>query len=175
MSLSIHSLLSVICCRQITHRNATYTLSGQHSLLGRAWRTGSHVQTRLGVRAIFQRARGVHLASHTLKEQKYRQVRLGVGQDLENAFQTLLVFMKNPAIASQLRHLEVHGSSNVGIDHGFDFTIPPKEPRQLALDDLDRLVTTIKKAGFIEGNEPQILLHILLHNPVGRSMCVIHP
>lgn len=110
-----------------------------------------------------------------LEEKCYRRVRLGVGLDLESAFQTLLVFMKNPAIAAQLRHLEVHGSWKVEFDRSLDFNIQPKEPRRLDLDDLDRLVSIIKKAGFTEGNEPQMLLHILLQTPSGRSMYVIHP
>ena len=102
-------------------------------------------------------------------------MQLGVGLDLENPFQTLLFFLKNPAIAGQLRHLEVHGGWTVEIDRDLDFIIPPKEPRQLGLEDLERLKTTIKKAGFTEGNEPQMLLHILLQNPSGQSMYVIHP
>lgn len=86
----------------------------------------------------------------------------------------MLFFLKNPAIAGQLRHLEVHGGWTVEIDRDLDFIIPPKEPRQLGLEDLERLKTTIKKAGFTEGNEPQMLLHILLQNLSGQSMYVIH-
>ncbi|KAJ5159575.1 uncharacterized protein N7482_006579 [Penicillium canariense] len=170
MGLSSQSVLSVIVCRQITRRTATYALSVQHPLLGRAWRTGIHVNSPSNVTASFQRARGVHLVSNVVEEQKYRRVRLGVGLDLENAFQTLLFFMKNPAIAGQLRQLEVYGSIDVLSDGDFDFNIPPKEPRQLGLDDLDRLKMTIKKAGFTEGNEAQILQHILLQNPEGRDI-----
>jgi hypothetical protein len=127
------------------------------------------------VTGVLQRVRGIHLARNLEEEQKYRRVQLGAKHGLEDAFQTLLVFMKDPAIASQLRQLEVYGSSDVQFDRGLEFNIPSKEPRQLGLDDLDRLKMTVKKAGFTEGNEAQILLHILLHNPSGEDMYVILP
>jgi hypothetical protein len=105
--------------------------------------------------------------------QRYRRLRLGLEDDLENAFQTLLLFIKNPALAGQLRHLEVHGSRYIAYGRDLDFNIPPEEPQQLGLDDLDRLKMAINKAGFTESNEPQRLLNILLQNPTGRDLYVV--
>ncbi|KAJ5720594.1 uncharacterized protein N7483_008528 [Penicillium malachiteum] len=69
--------------------------------------------------------------------------------------------MENPELAD-LRHLEVHGSRNVSDGLNIDFNKPPDEPRQLEPDDLERLKAIIRRAGFIEGNEPQAVLHMLL-------------
>ncbi|OOQ86319.1 hypothetical protein PEBR_21869 [Penicillium brasilianum] len=93
--------------------------------------------------------------------QNYRQLQLGVGNDLETGFQTLLFLMKNPEIAGYLRHLEVHGSRSVSDGLDVDFNTPPDEPRELELDDLERLKAAIERAGFTEGNEPQMVLHML--------------
>lgn len=175
MGLSSQSLISVILRRQITRCPATHAPSVQNPLFGRAWTAAVHVQSRLNVTSVLQRARGNHLASNMEEEQKYRRVQLGAKHGLEDAFQTLLVFMKDPTIAGQLRQLEVYGSSDVQFNCGLNFNIPPMEPRQLGLDDLNRLKMTIKRAGFIEGNEAQILLHILLHNPSGEDMYVTLP
>lgn len=176
MRLPSQFLLSGVVCRQITRRTAIHAPSLQNPLLGRAWRTGIHVQSRSNATAGFQRARDIHLSCNVEEEQKYRELRLGAGfHDVETAFQTLLFFMKHPEIAGQLRHLEVHGSPHVWYDRDIrpDFSVPPKEPRQLDLDDLDRLKMTIEKAGFTEGNEAQMLLNILLQNPEGPDMYVI--
>ncbi|KAJ5358530.1 uncharacterized protein N7496_010943 [Penicillium cataractarum] len=169
-------LLSGVVCRQITRRTAIHAPSLQRPLLGRAWRTGIHAQSRVDAIALPQRARGIHLACNTEEEQKYRELRLGAEfRDVESAFQTLLVFVKSPEIAGQLRHLEVHGSSDVHFDRDRapDFSILPQEPRQLDIDDLESLKMAIEKAGFMEGNEAQMVLHILLQNPDGRYTYVI--
>jgi hypothetical protein len=103
--------------------------------------------------------------------QNYRRLQLGVGNDLETEFQTLLFLIKNPEIAGYLRHLEVHGSRSVSDGLDVDFNTPPDEPRELELDDLERLKAAIKRAGFTEGNEPQIVLHMLLQRHA-RNLCV---
>ncbi|KAJ5557183.1 hypothetical protein N7494_001098 [Penicillium frequentans] len=101
--------------------------------------------------------------------EKYRRLRLGVGDDLETGFQTLLFLMKNPEIAEYVRHLEVHGRRSVSHGFEFDFNSPPDNLRELDLDDLKRLKVAIQTAGFTEGNEPQSVLHMLLQ-PYGRDL-----
>lgn len=103
--------------------------------------------------------------------EKYRRLRLGVGDDLETGFQTLLFLMKNPDIAEYVRHLEVHGRRSVSHGLNFDFSNPPDDPRELELDDLKRLKAAIKTAGYTEGNEPQLVLHMLLQS-YGRDLYV---
>ncbi|KAJ5929194.1 hypothetical protein N7454_007042 [Penicillium verhagenii] len=102
------------------------------------------------------------------KKQNYRRLQLGVGNDLETGFQTLLFLMKNPEIAGYLRHLEVHGSRRMSDGLDVDFNTPPDEPRELELDDLERLKAAIERAGFTEGNEPQMVLHMLLQRHAGN-------
>ncbi|KAJ5623066.1 hypothetical protein N7490_011671 [Penicillium lividum] len=97
-------------------------------------------------------------------EQKYRRLRLGVEDDLETGFQTLLYLMRTSEMAGSLRHLEVHGSRSVSHGRDVDFNTPPDEPRRLKPDDLERLKAAIKRAGFTEGNKPQIMLHMLLQH-----------
>ncbi|KAJ5642753.1 hypothetical protein N7490_006753 [Penicillium lividum] len=94
--------------------------------------------------------------------QKYRRLQLGDGYDLETGFQTFLFLMRNPEIAGHVRHLEVHGSRAVYGHRDVDFNNPPTEPRELELDDLERLKAAIKIAGFTVGNESQLVLHMLL-------------
>ncbi|KAJ6031519.1 hypothetical protein N7540_002251 [Penicillium herquei] len=77
--------------------------------------------------------------------------------------------MKNPELAGDLRHLEVHGSRNVSDGLDVDFNTPPDEPRQLEPDDLERLKAVIQRAGFI-GNEPHAVLHMLLLQPDARDL-----
>lgn len=99
------------------------------------------------------------------------RLQLGVENDLESGFQTLLHLMKNPALAGDLRHLEVHGSRTVSDGRDVDFSMPPNEPRQLEPDDLERIKAVIQRAGFI-GNEPRAVLHMLLVQPDARELCV---
>lgn len=113
----------------------------------------------------------MHIVSKMGDREKYRRLRLGVGDDLETGFQTLLFLMNNPEIAEYVRHLEVHGRRSVSHGFEFDFNIPPDNLRELDLDDLKRLKAAIKTAGFTEGNEPQSVLHMLLQ-PYGRDLYV---
>lgn len=167
------SILSIILGQQMTFRIATCVPRLQRPLLGKAWRRRTCGHSRFPVTTIFQQTKCIHSTCHMAEGQRYRRLRLGLEDDLENAFQTLLLFIKNPALAGQLRHLEVHGSRYIAYGRDLDFNIPPEEPQQLGLDDLDRLKMAINKAGFTESNEPQRLLNILLQNPTGRDLYVV--
>lgn len=112
-----------------------------------------------------------HIVRNTEDREKYRRLRLGVGDDLETGFQTLLFLIKNSEIAEHVRHLEVHGRRSMSQGLDFDFNNPPDDPRELELDDLERLKAAIKTAGFTEGNEPQLVLHMLLQS-YGRDLYV---
>ncbi|KAJ5712733.1 hypothetical protein N7493_009201 [Penicillium malachiteum] len=116
-------------------------------------------------------SRYVHMLSKIEDIQKYRHLKIGVENNLETGFQTLLFLLESPALAGNLRHLEVHGTRNVS-DNGLDvdFNRPPDDPRQLELDDLERLKAAIRRAGFIKGNESQAVLHMLLLRPHTRDL-----
>ena len=113
----------------------------------------------------------MHIVSNMEDIQRYRRLKLGIGNDLETGFQTLLFLLKNPEMAGYLRQLEVHGSRKVSDGRDVNFDSPPDEPRELELDDLERLKAAIKTTGFTEGNEPQLVLHMLL-TPHRRDLYV---
>ncbi|PYI25222.1 hypothetical protein BP00DRAFT_420722 [Aspergillus indologenus CBS 114.80] len=101
---------------------------------------------------------------------KYRQIRICERGDLVTGFETLLHLLRNPATAQHVHHLEVHGAREVTDHEDPDFQRPPSETQELAEVDILNLRTAIAKAGFTEGDEPKMLLNILLQDPAGKKL-----
>lgn len=96
-------------------------------------------------------SRYMHIVSRMEDIQRYRRLKLGIGNHLETGFQTLFFSWIIRKWRRYLRHFEVYGSRTVLDGRDVNFNNLPDELRELELDDLERLKAAIETAGLQKG------------------------